>query len=86
MKYAVIFDIHGNLPALETVLSDAGIPAERAIYFGDDNDDIEPIERCGLGVAVANALPLVKEKADAVTLSNDEDGVAEFLRRLCDGF
>lgn len=71
---------------IRQLLSDAGIPAEQAIYFGDDNDDIEPIERCGLGVAVANALPRVKEKADAVTLSNDEDGVAEFLRRLCDGF
>ena len=71
---------------IRQLLSDAGIPAEQAIYFGDDNDDIEPIERCGLGVAVANALPQVKEKADAVTLSNDEDGVAEFLRRLCDGF
>ncbi|MBO4696012.1 MAG: HAD hydrolase family protein [Lachnospiraceae bacterium] len=68
------------------LLQNAGIPAEQAVYFGDDNDDIEPIVKCGLGVAVANALPEVKTKADAVTLSNDEDGVAVFLRRLEDGF
>ena len=71
---------------IRQLLERAGIPAEQAIYFGDDNDDIEPIEKCGLGVAVANALPQVKEKADAVTLSNDEDGVAVFLRRIEDGY
>ena len=70
---------------IRQMLQNAGIPAEQAIYFGDDNDDIEPIERCGFGVAVANALPHVIEKADAVTLSNDEDGVAAFLRRLENG-
>ncbi|MBO7631868.1 MAG: HAD hydrolase family protein, partial [Lachnospiraceae bacterium] len=71
---------------IRQLLERAGIPAEQAIYFGDDNDDIEPIEKCGLGVAVANALPQVKEKADAVTLSNDEDGVAVFLRKIEDGY
>ena len=70
---------------IRQMLQNAGIPAEQAIYFGDDNDDIEPIERCGLGVAVANALPHVIEKADAVTLGNDEDGVAVFLRSLENG-
>ena len=35
----------------------------------------------GLGVAMANANPAVLEAADAVTLSNDEDGVAEAVRR-----
>lgn len=53
-------------------------PAE-AVYFGDDNDDLEPIRRCGCGVAVRNALEHVKAAADHVTGSNDEDGVAAFL-------
>lgn len=35
----------------------------------------------GLGVAMANAQPEVKEAADVVTLSNDEDGVAEVIER-----
>ena len=57
------------------------IDAEKAICFGDDNDDLEPIRKCGRGVAVSNALECVKEAADAVTLSNDEDGVAKYLER-----
>lgn len=58
------------------------IHKEQAVYFGDDNDDIEPIMKCGCGVAVGNALPSVLEIADCVTESNDEDGVAGFLSRL----
>ena len=58
------------------------IDADQAVCFGDDNDDIEPIRRCGCGVAVRNALECVRETADYVTGSNDEDGVANFLCRL----
>lgn len=58
------------------------IDAARAVYFGDDNDDTEPIRRCGCGVAVSNALECVREIADHVTGSNDEDGVAVFLEGL----
>ncbi len=47
--------------------------------FGDDINDIEMIEHCGYGVAMANALDIVKEKADFVTLSNEENGVAKVL-------
>ena len=47
--------------------------------FGDDINDIEMIEHCGYGIAMANALDIVKEKADFVTLSNEENGVAKVL-------
>ena len=60
----------------------AKVDAARAVCFGDDNDDIEPIIRCGCGVAVCNALDCVKEAADAVAQSNDEDGVARYLEAL----
>ena len=53
-------------------------PAE-AVYFGDDNDDIEAIRNCGLGVAVANAIPAVLDDADRITETNDRDGVAKFI-------
>ena len=59
-----------------------GTGAKQAVYFGDDNDDIEPIRRCGYGVAVSNALDCVKAVADEVAESNDEDGVARTLARL----
>ena len=67
---------------IQQMLSAFGIPAAETVYFGDDNDDIEPIRRCGMGVAVRNALEEVRLAADCVTGSNDEDGVADFLARL----
>ncbi len=56
-----------------------GISPQDAIYFGDDNDDIEPIRNCGTGVAVSNAIPAVLEAADRIADSNDSDGVARFI-------
>ena len=56
-----------------------GIPPHEAVYFGDDNDDIEPIRNCGLGVAVSNAIPAVLQAADRITDSNDKDGAARFI-------
>lgn len=58
------------------------IPIEQMIFFGDGLNDLEVIEKVGLGVAMGNALPEVKEKATAVTTSNEEDGIAEFLLEL----
>lgn len=49
------------------------------VYFGDDNDDIESIQMCGIGVAVSNAIEAVTNAADYITGSNDEDGVAHFI-------
>ncbi len=53
-------------------------PNETA-YFGDDQDDVEPIKMCGLGIAVSNAIDEVKAAADYVIESNDADGVAKFI-------
>lgn len=58
-----------------------GSPAE-TIYFGDDHDDLEPLKRCGIGVAVSNAIEEAKAAADYVAESNDADGVATFLARM----
>ena len=67
---------------IRKMLEASGIDAAEAVYFGDDNDDIEPVRNCGCGVAVSNALDCVKEIADHITGSNDEDGVAAFLAEL----
>ena len=59
-----------------------GFCLKRVVAFGDDLADLPMLRECGIGVAMANALPEVKQAADWVTLSNDEDGVAEALERL----
>ena len=40
------------------------------------------IEYAGLGVAMGNATDEIKEMADYVTLSNDEDGVAHVINKF----
>ncbi len=66
---------------IKSMLDDFGISPMDAVYFGDDYDDAEPIKKCGLGVAVANAIPSVLEAADQVTDSNDQNGVAQFIEK-----
>ena len=64
---------------IKQMLSHFGVSPSEAVYFGDDNDDIEPIKNCGLGVAVSNAIPSVLDIADRIIDSNDMDGVAKFI-------
>lgn len=52
------------------------------IAFGDAENDIDMIEYAGLGVAMGNASNLVKSRADYITLSNEEDGIAEVIYEL----
>lgn len=58
------------------------IKKEETIAIGDDINDLSMFEQVGYKVAVDNAIDVVKEKADEITLSNDEDGVAVFLDKL----
>lgn len=58
-----------------------GIPTSCMISFGDDFADIGMLKTTGVGVAMGNAIPAVKEIATAQTLSCDEDGVADYLEK-----
>lgn len=65
--------------ALAEVLPEMGIAPENIIAFGDGQNDRSIIEYAGIGVAMGNAVPEILDIADAVTASNDEDGIADFL-------
>ena len=49
---------------------------------GDGYNDLSMIKYAGLGVAMSNAQAVVKEAADYITLSNDEDGVAAAVKKF----
>ncbi len=66
---------------IKAMLEAVGVKQNEAVYFGDDNDDIESIKNCGMGVAVSNAIDEVLNVADFITESNDMDGVAQFIER-----
>lgn len=68
--------------ALQRICDIYGIKREEVIAVGDANNDLEMIEYAGLGVAMANAAENVREKADFVTLSNEEDGVAYVIEKF----
>ena len=64
---------------LKALLKKAGISAEDVIGIGDAENDHAFLECCGVGVAVANALPMLKERADFVTNGARGDGVTELI-------
>ena len=59
--------------------------SEQTIGVGDAENDQAFLERCGLAVAVDNALPAVREMADLVTTGACGDGVRELIERLLAG-
>lgn len=68
--------------ALDTVLKPMGYKPEDMIAFGDGHNDASMLKYAGTGIAMANAVQALKDIADDITLSNDEDGIAEALYKL----
>jgi len=64
---------------LDFLAEHVGFARERTVAFGDGENDIELIAWAGYGVAVANAHESVKEVADFVCPSVDDEGVAQVL-------
>ncbi|MDN7242194.1 Cof-type HAD-IIB family hydrolase [Planococcus sp. N028] len=77
-----VMDKNGNKGnALKRIAEHYGIAMEDTIAIGDNFNDIPMFEMAGLSVAMGNAEPLVKEICDAVTYSNDENGVAHAINK-----
>lgn len=64
---------------LDFLAQHLGFSRERTVAFGDGENDIELVDWAGYGVGVANADERVKEVADFVCPSVDEEGVAQVL-------
>jgi Cof subfamily protein (haloacid dehalogenase superfamily) len=59
-----------------------GVPPTEIAVIGDGGNDVTMFEQAGLSIAMGNAQPAVKEKADFVTASNGEDGFAMAVERF----
>ena len=68
--------------ALLWLMDRLGVNAEELMCCGDAPNDIAMVELAGIGVAVANAWGGLKDKADHITGSNDEDGVAMAIEKF----
>lgn len=67
--------------ALERLLPSLGISREECVCCGDGYNDITMLEYAGVGVAMGNAQPEVKDAADIITLTNDEDGLVPIIKK-----
>ena len=70
--------------AIQAVASHYQIPLENTVAFGDYYNDEDMLEMAGVSYVVDNAPNDLKEKADHVTLSNNDDGVAFILNQFYD--
>src|SRR5579871_5646874 len=70
-----------KLPILQRLLKKLGLRPEEVACMGDDLPDVPLLEQAGLAVAVANALPAVRNKAHYVTQASGGMGA---VREVCD--
>ncbi|WP_246879915.1 Cof-type HAD-IIB family hydrolase [Bacillus suaedae] len=69
--------------AIEKVCGLLGLTMNQVMALGDSLNDLAMIKEAGIGVAMGNAQPIVKEAADWVTVTNEESGVAEAIKKWC---
>lgn len=69
---------------LKDLADSLNIKKEEIIAFGDQNNDLTMIKYAGIGVAMENATAELKEVADAMTKSSEDDGVAYYLKQILD--
>ena len=67
--------------ALAAIEREYGIPREEMIALGDNENDLPMLRYAGLPIAMGNAEPCVLKASRAVTLRNDEDGVAAAIEK-----
>lgn len=67
---------------LTQALHELSLPADRVVGIGDAENDHAFLDACGFGVAVANAVPSLKEHAKLVTAGSAGDGVLEVIEKL----
>lgn len=68
--------------SLAVLLKEIGMTKDEMIAIGDGFNDLSMIKYAGLGVAMANAQEVVRQNADYITLSNEEDGVAAVVEKF----
>ena len=68
-----------KINGIKAVAEMYGISLNNIVAFGDDYNDIEMLQLCGIGVSVGNAIKEVKEICDDICENNDEDGIGKWL-------
>jgi Cof subfamily protein (haloacid dehalogenase superfamily) len=72
----------GKHIGIEKVLEYYGLTREQSMAFGDGENDISMLRYAGTGIAMGNASDTVKQAADYITDTVDEDGIAKALQHF----
>lgn len=67
---------------IKTLAAHLGLDIQNTIAFGDGGNDTSMIKGAGIGIALGNALESLKQEADYITTSVDDDGVLNALRHF----
>ena len=70
---------------LARALRELGLPTEQVVGIGDAENDEAFLELCGFSVAVANAIPRIKQIADVITEQEHGPGVVEVIEKILAG-
>ena len=79
-------NIVSKATAIEYLLNHLGLELSESVAVGDNYNDLEMLQKAGLGIAMGNAPDSVKKAADYTTLSNSEDGLAAALKIFFNSF
>jgi hydroxymethylpyrimidine pyrophosphatase-like HAD family hydrolase len=66
---------------LQQLLRHASLPVDAVMAIGDGGNDFELVQGAGIGIAMGNAVPEVRQVADDVVASNDDGGIAEAIEK-----
>ena len=90
-EYAITSSLENNIEintkvankgqALAVLCNYLGLGPENCMAFGDGTNDLEMLTFAGMGVAMGNGVPEVRQRCRYATCTNNEDGVAVFLER-----
>lgn len=72
----------GKDKGMDAILSHFDISLEETMAFGDGENDLSMLGHAAIGIAMGNANQTVKDHADYVTASVDEDGVVRALEHF----
>lgn len=67
---------------MNIILNHYGLTMADCIAIGDSHNDLEMIQHAGIGIAMGDAVPELKEKADMITTTYEEDGFTQAMQQL----
>jgi len=78
----IVCGTNSKAAGMDAICRHYGIPQDATLAFGDGGNDIEMLRWAGIGVAMGNADGLVKQAADRVTTSVDDEGIEKCVNQL----